>query len=112
MTTVEQRQAERDRAGVMFVEIAHTAHAIKRLSPRPCHPCVRRLSGGLKAALSIGPVGIGRGSWQGCHLRRGRSTLATTPITSELSIRPAHRGDRISPTLIIAGLRQEVLNDR
>ena len=31
MTTVEQRQAERDRAGVMFVEIAHTAHAIKRL---------------------------------------------------------------------------------
>ena len=31
MTTVEQMQAERDRAGVMFVEIAHTAHAIKRL---------------------------------------------------------------------------------
>ena len=32
MTTVEQRQAERDRAGAMFVEIAHTAHAIKRLA--------------------------------------------------------------------------------
>lgn len=32
MATVEQRQAERDRAGVMFVEIAHTAHAIKRLA--------------------------------------------------------------------------------
>lgn len=32
MTTVEQRQVERDRAGAMFVEIAHTAHAIKRLA--------------------------------------------------------------------------------
>lgn len=32
MSIVEQLQAERDRAGVMFVEIAHTAHVIKRLA--------------------------------------------------------------------------------
>lgn len=32
MTTAEQMQAERNRAGGMFVEIAHTAHAIKRLA--------------------------------------------------------------------------------
>jgi hypothetical protein len=60
--------------------------------------------------LSIVPAGIGREERGRAAVSTGPITLATTPITSELRSGPRMAERRISPTLIIAGVRQEVLN--